>query len=256
MYAALKPRGLYRRKRDIEIYRVLGEFPLLYAVEIAALTNGTYQRTCDRLRKFRKEGRVDKVLTVEEMNAIRPTVPYYWYLKPAVEVLRNAPDAIVWQEKSRVTVDHDRGLTEIHLAIRDFISGWVQQKGEDIKEKVMVAGAPVSFFPDARFEANGTTFYIEYQHSATRSKNGKSDLDEKMERYNALLKDRKDAKVIFVYPERRQVESFLDRVSDQYPYLWCWATDMESFKDKATESIFWCPKDYDERTYAFCDAVA
>ena len=60
-----------------------------------------------------------------------------------------------------------------------------------------------------------------------------------------ILKDRKDAKVIFVFTAPNLAKSFLDRAADNLPYLWCWATDILSFKRDPKGKLFGCPKNDD-----------
>jgi hypothetical protein len=272
-----KTRGLYRRNSDADIYTLVGTFPLACAAELARLTGRPLRAVQRRLARLHEEGYLNRIQGVNEarvyfqeieceqcrhvnklarMSGRQITTPWFWYLTPKgeKEALKHADLVVAWSDKSRNIVDHDRALTLIHLALREQIVWWVQTR-EDMKQTVELEGRQVNFYADARFLLTGMTYFLEYQHSAPSSRNGETDLDVKVERYNALLKDRRDAKVIFVFTDRNHVENFLKRIAGDYPYRWLWATDIERIKHDPAGKIFWCPKDFDTHTYSFSDTV-
>jgi hypothetical protein len=255
----------------------VGTFPLIAAQELATMSGRPVSRVRKRLCQFEADGAMTRIDGTHErltyfqeiecaqchhLNQIakssgkRRFGPSFWYLRPAGarQVKSLMGNIVAWSDKSANIVDHDRGITLCHLsfhnAFRDGLSDWRQQRDE-VKETVLLDGETVHFYADAKFQLAETMYYLEYQHSSPSSKNGETDLDVKVARYNALLKGRKDAKGIFVFRERNHVENFLKRIADDYPYRWLWATHMEAIKHKPAGQIFWCPKDYEERTYSF-----
>jgi hypothetical protein len=270
-------RGLYRRNTDAELFRIIGTFPLIAAEEIAKLTSRPPVQVRKRLRQFLAAGYLNRIQGANEaltfyeeiecerchhmnqkarLGGRQIATPWFWYLQP--KALPYAPDGVAWREKSANIVDHDRGITLCHLALHNKWGGeletWHQQR-DAMKESVALDGKTVNFYADARFYLEGRHCFLEYQHSAPSSKNGETDLDVKVARYNALLKHKKDAKVIFIFRAQNHVENFLKRIANDFPYRWLWATDMEGIKHNPSGSIFWCPKDYEERTYSFSDAL-
>lgn len=257
---------------------MVGTFPLIAAEELAKLTSRPVVQVRKRLRQFLAAGYLDRIQGTNEsltyfeeveceqckhVNRIAKlggrtiATPWFWYLTPKgeTEAVKYTLPVVAWKEKSKNIVDHDRGLTLIHLALHSKFDlfHWLQKR-EDMRQTAEVDGQSVGFYPDARFNIEGINYFLEYQHSTPSSRNGETDLDVKVKRYNALLKNRKDAKVIFVFTEQNHVRNFLNRIEKDYPYRWLWTTDMESVKHNPGGAIFWCPKDYDVHTYSFSEA--
>jgi len=191
---------------------------------------------------------------------IRPS-PNFHFLTPKGEreALKYVPRvAAAWADKSRNIVDHDRGITLCHLSFHNGfgtrVGDWRQQRDE-VKETATVDGERVNFYADARFTLDGTTFWLEYCLAHPSSKRGETDIMLKVKRYNALITAHKKAhhadpgRVLFVFKEKSHVKPFLDRVSDDYPFLWCMVSDIESVKHHPTGAIWWTPKDFDSRTH-------
>jgi len=279
---------ILHRDSDDLLLLTIGKFPLLSPKEIALHLKRSSVQLRVRLAQFeelgwlqREEPTKERIIIFKETahqcpkcketfherhqwrSAQTRFAAYYWYLTP--EGAKQVPYRVVAWERKGNTVDHDRGLTVFHMfldmAFGDAISVH-QRRDNDMKQAVKVDGKVERFYPDFRFDLNGYRFYVEYTHSDPSSKNGKNDIDRKMERYNELLQDDPKAKVIFLFPkqvdnDRPDVRSFLNRYAEKFPYRWCLATDLESIREFGPKAhIFWCPKDFNQRTYAFSDFAA
>lgn len=254
-------RRLWRRSEDVPLLQAVGEFPFLYAELYAVLVSRSP-------RQFNRRG--GRLLEKKHLGRLRLhddsfSVPYVWYARPTEYVKQTAPDGVVMWDKKRNNLQHDHEVSLIHFAIRAFTSVWEQRQTDRLKETVDVPAIDrrtkqpetltESFYPDARFTAYGTVFYLENQRAAQSSENGVSEQDWKMARYNALLQPSRNAKVIFVVQTKGQLDAFLGRYREKYPYRWCWATDMRSITENPTGKIFKCPKNFETHTYAFSDGV-
>ena len=260
-------KSFHRKTLDRDILVAVGTFPLICCEELSVLLERPYGSIVRKVREL-QGGLIEATHGVNEVLSYfkelacefapgmvhqiplstgrQKSTPKFLYLnsKGEREALKHVSNVIAWDDKSRNIVDHDRGITLVHLALHSNfpLSAWGQQR-DSLKETVELNGKNISFYPDASFLVVNTMYYLEYQHSNPSSKNGETDLDVKVKRYNALLKKRKDAKVIFVFREEHHVKNFLNRIEEEYPYRWLWATDIESIKHDPTGSIFRSPKD-------------
>jgi hypothetical protein len=271
-------RGLYRRSQDDDIYRFVGTFSFVTALEIAALSGRNPVSLRKRLRQLTAAGLLGRVVGGEQRDEffeevickkcgtvnqiarddgkIRPK-PFFYYLTERGGAKASAlmSNPIAWKSKAISRVDHDRVLTMIHLALDHAfgagLSDWRQQK-QDVKVSVEMDGTIVSFYPDAYAELNGNPFYLEYANSEPSSAGGESDIVLKVKRYNQLVR-RGHGKVLFIFRERAMVENFVNRIASAYPYLWPHVTDLESILHDPTGKIFWTPKDFDQRSHGLIE---
>jgi len=272
-------RGLYRRSSDDDIYFYLGKFSFLTAEELAHLSDRNPVSLRKRLRQLtaatiigRESSSVQRTEFFEEITCehcgkpnklarqdgkIRPN-PFFHFLltKGGEKASTLIEHPIAYKSKAQSRIDHDRVITLIHLALDrafgDSLTEWLQQK-DDVKETVEIAGERISFYPDGRCYLNDTLLFVEYANSEPSSKNGVNDIVEKVERYNPIMKHEKHGKVLFIFRERAMVENFVNRLADEFPYQWIYATDIESMKHNPTGKIFWTPKDFDQHAHGLID---
>jgi hypothetical protein len=271
-------RGLYRRNSDDDIYFYVGKFSFLTAEEVAALSNRNVISLRKRLRQLveaghldRDEGETQRQEFFEEIKCkfcrrvnriprtdgrMKPKPYFHWLTEKGGE--KAAPlleHPIAWRSKQASRIDHDRVLTTIHLALDrafgDKLELWLQQK-DDVKLTVTAKGERVSFYPDAYCTIDNQAVWIEYANSEPSSKDGVNDIVEKVIRYNEIMKD-ESGKVLFIFRERSMVENFVNRIADDFPYLWPHITDLESIKHNPKGSIFWTPKDFEQRTHGLLE---
>lgn len=249
-------RKLYKRSEDVPFLRAVGEFPFATAAMYEAILGRSDRRLNRRGKKLRDNKHVGKIWPGDE----KQNTAGYYYLRPTEYVMRCAPDGLMMWDKGKANLDHDHEITQIHFAIREVITDWEQRRSH-VLEKVTAPAIDRrtkrtvmtlrSFYPDGRFSSYGVLYRLENQHAHGSSSGGESDEDDKMTCYNALLKGRKDEKVIFIRRTPKQVQNFIERYKDEYPYKWCWVTDIESILNNPTGKIFRTP--HDDGTYAFSD---
>ena len=258
----------WHRKSDDRLIQTIGTFPLIAAAEIAEREQRDIVQLRRRLRQLAlcglmdriqgsdervtyfeeiKFGRCENVIQIPRFAGEWKPRPHFWFLKP--KALNGDHDLIAWERKATSQVDHDRGINLIHLALDHFFPAELQDWQQNRNTlKITVGGT--TFIPDGRFSL-GDSFYLEYTHATPSG----SDLYDKVPLYNDFLKGVRGTKVLFVFTDQKQALNFLSRVSDNFPYRWLWATDIESLKHNPTGKIFWCPKDFEERTYGFSDIM-
>lgn len=277
-------RGLYRRSTDDDIYFYLGKFSFLTAEELAHLSTRNPVSLRKRLRQLviagvigRESSAIQRQEFFEEIacvkcgtvnklarqdGKIRPN-PFFHFLmlkggEKAAPLIENP---IAFRSKAQSRIDHDRVVTTIHLsfdrAFGDDLSSWRQQK-DDLKISVNMPDGLVNFYPDGFVRLNGRPLYIEYANSEPSSKFGVTDIVEKVDRYNEFIRANRrnegiEAKVLFIFRERSMVENFVNRLADEFPYLWIYATDIESIKHNPKGKIFWTPRDFAERAHGLID---
>jgi hypothetical protein len=267
-------RGLYSRNEDEDIYFYLGKFSFLTAEELSELSDRNVVSLRKRLLQFvgagyigRDEAKTQRQEFFEEIKCeyckrvnkvprssgkVKPLPRFHWLTEKGGEkALALLEHPIAWRSKQESRVSHDRVLTTIHLALDrafgDKLELWLQQK-DDVKLTIEVHGETVSFYPDAYCTLNGEAIWIEYANCEPSSKDGVNDIVEKVIRYNEILKD-ETGKVLFIFRERSMVENFVNRIAEDFPYLWPCVTDLESIKHNPTGKIFWTPKDFDKGTH-------
>jgi hypothetical protein len=280
-----KRRGLYSLETDDAIFYCLGKFSFLTAEEIATLTGRNVVSLRKRLRQLcaagylaHDEGVTERQEFFEEIKCkhchktnliprsdgrIKPK-PYFWWItekgEPMAAALLSHP--IAWRSKQPSRIPHDRVLTTIHLA-EDRAYGddleWLQQK-DDVKTTITMPDPEhegreitINFYPDAILILHGEEIPLEYAHTEPSSKDGVNDIVEKVIRYNEIMKEQKDGKVIFVFREQSMVLNFLNRIADDFPYNWVCVTDLESIKHSPSGEIFWRPTDFDEGRHALVE---
>jgi hypothetical protein len=274
--AGPRKRGLYRRSEDDDIYFYLGKFSFLTAEELSELSDRNVVSLRKRLRQLceagyldRDEGKTQRQEFFEEIECkfcrkvnriprsngrMKPLPSFHWLTEKGGEKAAGLlENPIAWRSKQPSRIPHDRVLTTIHLALdRAFGDDltWLQQK-DDVKVTITVPDPDregeekdISFYPDAILILNGERIPLEYANCEPSSKDGVNDIVEKVIRYNEIMKE-EDGKVLFIFRERAMVANFLNRIADDFPYLWPHATDIESIKHKPKEKIFWTPKDFD-----------
>lgn len=274
-----RKRGLYHRSTDDDIFFYLGKFAFLTAEELAHLSDRNVVSLRKRLRQLtaaniigRDSSPKQRTEFFEEIicahckkpnkvlrddGKIRPN-PFFHYLltKGGDKAAPLIENPIAFKSKAQSRLDHDRVITTIHLsldrAFSDHLLEWRQQK-DNVKETVEIGREKISFYPDGRCFLNGRLLYIEYANSEPSSANGVNDIVEKVERYNPIMKHEKDGKVLFIFRERSMVENFVNRLADEFPYLWIYATDIESVKHNPTGKIFWTPKDFEQKSHSLID---
>jgi Replication-relaxation len=271
-------RGLYRRSEDDDIFYHIGKFSFLTADELAVLSGRNVVSLRKRLRQlclvgllgrveggkqreeFFKEIICKKCGTVNKLalpdGKIRPK-PNFHYLteQGGAKAASLIDNPIAWRSKAESRVDHDRVITIIHLALDHAfgaaLDDWRQQK-QDVKTTVELDGELISFYPDAQATLGGEPIWIEYANSEPSSANGENDIVLKVRRYNQLMKEQR-GKVLFIFRERAMVENFVNRIAQQFPYLWPHVTDLDSLTTRPTEKIFYAPKDFDIRPHALIE---
>jgi hypothetical protein len=275
---SLRKRGLYRRSSDDDIYFYLGKFSFLTAEELAHLSKRNPVSLRKRLRQLVAIGELGRCVGGEQRDEffeeikcqfcrrvnrtpktdgrIRPK-PFFHYLmekaRPKAQMLLENP--IAWKSKAISRSDHDRVLTMIHLALDnaygDSLTDWRQQK-DDVKETIEFDGQRISFYPDGYVHLIEVPLRIEYANSEPSSKDGVNDIVTKVMHYNKIMKH-EHGKVLFIFREKTMVENFVNRLADKFPYLWIFATDLESIKHNPTGKIFWTPKDFDQRAHGLIE---
>jgi hypothetical protein len=271
-------RGLYRRSGDDDIYFYVGKFSHITAEELSHLSernvvslrkrlvqlvNAGYLGRCvggEQREEFFEEikcqfcRKVNRIAKVD--GKIRPK-PFLHYLtekaRPKAELLIENP--IAWKSKAISRSDHDRVITMIHLALDnafgDDLTDWCQQK-DDVKETIEFDGERISFYPDACADLFGIPLRIEYANCEPSSRDGVNDIVLKVMHYNEIMKDQ-PGKVLFIFREKSMVENFVNRLADKFPYLWIFATDLESIKHNPKGKIFWTPKDFDQYAHGLIE---
>jgi len=269
-------RGLYTRSGDDDIFFYVGKFSFLTAGEIATLSKRNVISLRKRLRQLtaagflgRAEGGEQREEFFQEVKCencryinklpisdgrIAPKPFFYWLTEkggPKASHLLTNP--IVWTSKKPSRLDHDRVITMIHLALdrafRDL--SWLQQK-QDVKLTVPLGRETVSFYPDAHTFLNDKSVWIEYANSEPSSKDGVTDIVKKVIHYNPMMKHA-DGKVLFIFREKSMVMNFLNRIAADFPFLWIFATDIESIKHNPKGKIFWTPKDFDTSVHSLIE---
>jgi hypothetical protein len=280
-------RGLYSRTEDNDIFHYLGKFGLITADELSVLSGRNVISLRRRLRQLFHADYIGRVQGGEQREEffqeiicekckhpnkleftdgrIRPKPNFHFLLpKGAAQASSLVPYPIAWKSKAISRVDHDRVLSMIHLALANAftakLDSWKQMKQDvlqvvemEIEESGKRELKTINFYPDAQASLRGESLWFEYANSEPSSENGVNDIVKKVERYNELMKDQDDGKVIFVFRERSMVHNFLNRIEEEFPYRWLYAVDLDVITTRPMEEIFFNPRDFDQRAHSLTE---